>query len=231
MVVQVMEGTRYGVISSKKWHIFVARVGGPKSRAVKFSRTFACDDPAFPVRSLYLYMLHLAAQEPWLDPALRPITSREGSGCRRARLLCTLRLWQQPLQAHHLRQVTTQDSPSSASWLFLLHSMSSLVMWHLAKNFDKITLFQPVSVGHCKCQLACVTGIKLRPFCLQGMGMSCCLPCSLPLHTHDDVSWLPRCRGAFGYSKCQTLFVHKEKEHQCACLAGRWLRLLEACRE
>ena len=76
-VVQVQEGTRYGVISSKKWHIFVAREGGPKSRAVKFSRTFACDDPAFPVRSLYLYMLHLAAQEPWLDPALRPITPSE----------------------------------------------------------------------------------------------------------------------------------------------------------
>ena len=77
MVMQVEEGTRYGVISSKKWHIFVARVGGPVSRAVKFSKTFACDNPAFPVRSLYLYMLHLAATEPWLDPACRPVTPND----------------------------------------------------------------------------------------------------------------------------------------------------------
>ena len=68
-----MEGTRYGVISSKKWRIFAARVGGSQSRTVKFSQTFACDDPDFPVRALHLYLLHLADSEPWLDPVSRPI--------------------------------------------------------------------------------------------------------------------------------------------------------------
>ena len=69
-----MEGTRYGVISSKKWHIFAARVGGSHSRTVKFSQTSACDDPDFPVQALYLYLLHLANSEPWLDPVSRPFS-------------------------------------------------------------------------------------------------------------------------------------------------------------
>ena len=73
----MLEGTWYGVISGRRWHTFVARAGGPRSGIVKFSQAFDCDDPDYLLRSLYLYMLHLANNEPRVDPGLQSATPND----------------------------------------------------------------------------------------------------------------------------------------------------------
>lgn len=68
-LLQVEEGARYGILSSKRHHTFVRRPADPASRQADFSETFDCEQQTSPsVRLLYLYLLSLAQGSAILDP-------------------------------------------------------------------------------------------------------------------------------------------------------------------
>jgi len=75
---QVEEGAVYGILSSKRHHIFVRRPADAASRHADFSDTFDSELQTAPsLRLMYLYLLKLAQNTPQLDPSLRPTTAAE----------------------------------------------------------------------------------------------------------------------------------------------------------
>lgn len=70
------EGTQYGILSSKRQHVFLRRPTDPTSRHVDFTPVFDCELQTSPsLRVIYLYLLYLAKDAPKLEPTLRPSTA------------------------------------------------------------------------------------------------------------------------------------------------------------
>ena len=77
----------FGILSSKRYHVFVRRPADPASRHIDFSEVYVIDSEEQTSPSLLcicMYILHLAQAAHELDPAKRPSTAAEQKWVRNA---------------------------------------------------------------------------------------------------------------------------------------------------
>ena len=75
----------YGILSSKRYHVFVRRPADPASCHIDFSEVYDSEEQTSPsLLCIYLYILHLAQAAHELDPAKRPSTAAEQKWMRNA---------------------------------------------------------------------------------------------------------------------------------------------------